>query len=309
MGITVKFVDPTDLDELRGAITDRTKAVYTETMGNPGLNVPDLEAIAAIAHENGIPYIVDSTFTPPVLLRPFDYGADIVVHSLTKWMNGHGTVLGGAVIDSGNFDWAKSGKHPLLTEKDSSYHGLNYAYDLLGGTGYIVRMALVPLRNLGGNISPHNSGDIMQGSQTLHLRMERTCENALAVAEYLEAHDLVDWVQYPGLESHPSHENAVKYLPNGFGGVVVFGPKGGKEAGRKFINSLEGQQVITHAVNVGDARTLIVQPGTTTHSQHTPEQLEAAGIAPELLRLSLGIEYIDDIIGVLGEALHQSQQK
>ena len=295
LGIKVKFADPTDPDKIRKAITNKTKAVYTETIGNPALNVPDFEAIAEIAHENGIPYIVDSTFTTPYLLRPIEHGADIVAHSLTKWIGGHGTAIGGAVVDSGKFDWSKSKKHPLLTEPDASYHGIRYAHDLgpLTPLAYILRMRLVPLRNLGGCISPDNSWIFLQGLETLPLRMERHNKNAAKVAEYLESHDKVEWVKYPGLASHPTHENARKYLKKGYGGTVVFGIKGGRQAGEKFINSLT---LFSHLANVGDAKSLALHPASTSHSQLSEKQLLEGGITPDLVRLSIGLENIDDII-------------
>lgn len=302
LGIKVKFVDPRDPENFRKAITEKTKAIFTETIGNPSLNVPDFEAIAEIAHDNNIPYIVDSTFTTPILLRPIKYGIDIVVHSLTKWIGGHGTAIGGAVIDSGNFDWKKSNKHPLLTEPDKSYHNIRYAYDLgeLSKMAYILRMRLVPLRNLGGCISPDNAWIFLQGLETLHLRMERHCENALKVARYLSSHKKVEWVKYPGLESHPTYKNAKKYLKKGYGGIVVFGIKGGKKAGEKFINNLK---LFSHLANVGDAKSLAIHPASTTHSQLSEEERIAGGIKPELIRLSIGIENVDDIIDDLENAL------
>jgi O-acetylhomoserine (thiol)-lyase len=294
-GITVKFADPQDPKSFEKAITDKTKALYAETIDNPNLNVPDFEAIAEIAHKHNIPFIVDSTFTTPALLNPIKHGVDIVAYSLTKWIGGHGTAIGGAVVDSGKFDWAKNNKHPLLTEPDSSYHDIKYATDLgdLTPLAYILRMRLVPLRNLGACIAPDNSWIFIQGLETLHLRMKRHSENALKVAEFLEKNDLVSWVKYPGLKSHPTHENAKKYLKNGFGGMVVFGIKGGKAAGEKFINNLK---LFSHLANVGDAKSLAIHPASTTHSQLSEEQLKEAGIGPDLIRLSVGIENIDDIL-------------
>ncbi|MFH1126045.1 MAG: O-acetylhomoserine aminocarboxypropyltransferase/cysteine synthase family protein, partial [Candidatus Altiarchaeota archaeon] len=304
LGIKVKFADPTDPNKIKKAITEKTKAVYTETIGNPALNVPDFKAIAEIAHDNGIPYIIDSTFTPPFLLRPIEHGADVVVHSLTKWIGGHGTAIGGAVIDSGKFDWSKSKKHPLLTEPDQSYHGIRYAHDLgdLTPLAYILRMRLVPLRNLGGCISPDNSWIFLQGLETLQLRMERHCSNAEKVAGYLSSHKKVSWVKYPGLSTHPTHQNAKKYLKKGYGGVVVFGIKGGRSAGEKFINSL---QLFSHLANVGDAKSLALHPASTSHSQMNEKQLLEGGITPDLVRLSVGLENIDDIIEDLEQAFKE----
>ncbi len=293
-GITVKFVDPLNIDEIAAAITDRTRAVYLETIGNPGLAVPDFEAVAEVAHAHRLPVIVDATFTTPYLLQPIAHGVDIVVHSLTKWIGGHGTGIGGAVVDSGRFDW-KDPKFTNLVEPDSSYHGLRYAYDLgdLTPLAYILRMRLVPLRNLGAAISPDNAWMFMQGLETLPLRMERHSQNAAAVAKALSEHPQVDWVWYPGLEGSPGHENAVKYLKRGFGGMVTFGIKGGRPAGEKFINGLE---LFSHVANVGDAKSLAIHPASTTHSQLSEEQQRAANLPPELVRLSIGLEHIDDIL-------------
>jgi len=306
-GITVKFADPQDPETFKAAITDKTKAIFAETIDNPNLNVPDFEAISKIAHENGIPFIVDATFTTPALLNPIKHGVDIVAYSLTKWIGGHGTAIGGAVVDSGKFDWAKSKKHPLLTEPDNSYHGIKYATDLgdLTPLAYILRMRLVPLRNLGACISPDNSWIFLQGLETLHLRMKRHSENALKVAEYLEKHDLVEWVKYPGLPSHPTYQNAKKYLKNGFGGMVIFGIKGGKEAGEKFINNVK---LFSHLANVGDAKSLAIHPASTTHSQLSEEQLKEAGIGSDLVRLSVGIENVEDILEDIEQALKISQK-
>ncbi|MDD5112123.1 MAG: O-acetylhomoserine aminocarboxypropyltransferase/cysteine synthase [Candidatus Altiarchaeota archaeon] len=303
-GIKTRFADPADPDSIKKAITGKTKAVYTETIGNPALNVPDFEAIAEIAHDNGIPYITDSTFTTPCLLRPIEHGADIIAHSLTKWIGGHGTAIGGAVVDSGKFDWSKSKRHPLLTEPDQSYHGIRYAFDLgdLKPLAYILRMRLVPLRNLGGCISPDNSWIFLQGLETLHVRMERHCQNAAKVAEYLESHKKVSWVRYPGLDTHPTYENAKKYLKKGYGGMVVFGIKGGRSAGEKFINSL---RLFSHLANVGDAKSLALHPASTSHSQLSEKQLLEGGITPDLVRLSIGIENIEDIISDIEQAFRQ----
>lgn len=304
-GIKTNLIDPKDPDNFKKAITDKTKAIYSEAIGNPALNVPDFKAISEIAHDNGIPYILDATFTTPSLLQPIKHGVDIVDYSLTKWIGGHGTAIGGAVVDSGNFEWGK--KHPLLTEPDPSYHGIRYAKDLgdLKKLAYILRMRLVPLRNLGGCISPDNSWTFLQGLETLHLRMKRHSENALKVAEHLSEHDLIDWIKYPGLDTHPTYDNAKKYLKNGFGGMLIFGIKGGKKAGEAFINNLN---LISHLANVGDAKSLAIHPASTTHSQLNEKQLEESGISPDLIRLSIGIENVDDIIEDIEQALKVSQQ-
>ncbi len=301
-GITVKFVDPSDPQNFAAAITGKTKALYTETIGNPSLDVADIKAIADIAHANGVPLIVDSTFTTPALLRPIEHGADIVVLSLTKWLGGHGNGIGGIVVDSGKFDWA-TGKHPLLSEPDESYHGIRYAIDLpdeLRPLAYILRMRLVPLRNLGACISPDNAWQFLQGIETLALRMKKHSDNALAVAAFLEKQDAVAWVRYPGLESHPSHEVAKRLLKDGFGATVVFELKGGEEAGRKFIESLK---IFLHLANVGDAKSLAIHPASTTHSQLTAEQQASGGITPGLVRLSVGLENIDDLTDDIRQAL------
>jgi O-acetylhomoserine (thiol)-lyase len=301
MGIHTHFVDPRDPQAFARAITPKTKLLYVETIGNPGLDVADIPAIAKVAHAHGLPLIVDSTFSTPFLQRPLDQGADIVVHSLTKWLGGHGVGLGGIVVDSGRFDW-KSGKFPLLSEPDPSYHNIRYAHDLgdLAPLAYILRMRLVPLRNLGACISPDNAWQFLQGIETLPLRMERHCRNAMSVARHLKEHAAVAWVRFPGLEDDPAHAVAKRVLHNGFGGMVVFGIKGGAEAGRKFIESLK---LFSHLANVGDAKSLAIHPATTTHSQLTEEQQRAGQITPELVRLSIGVEHIDDILADLDQAL------
>lgn len=301
MGITVKFVDPTDPQNYAAAITDKTKALYAETVGNPLLDVVDIQAIADIAHANGLPLIVDSTFTTPALCRPLEHGADIVVHSLTKWLGGHGTAIGGVVVDSGKFDWT-TGKHPQLSDKEPSYWNVSFANDLgdLAPLAYILRMRLIPLRNLGACISPDNAWMALQGIETLSLRMERHSENGLAVAKHLQKHDKVEWVRHPALKGDPSYELSKKYLPNGAGGMVVFGIKGGQEAGKKFIESLK---LFSHLANVGDARSLAIHPASTTHSQLSTEQQAAGRITPDLVRLSVGLEHIDDILADIDQAL------
>ena len=296
-GITTRFAEPTDLAGIRAAINAKTRAVFVETIGNPALTVPDFEAIAAIAHEHDLPLIVDSTFTTPYLLRPIEHGADVVCHSLTKWIGGHGTAIGGIVVDSGRFDW-KKGPFRTMNEPESSYHGIRFAHDLgdLAPLAYILRMRLVPLRNLGAAIAPDNAWMFLQGTETLALRMERHSQNALAVAEFLESHPQVDWVRYPGLPSHPTHETARKYLTRGFGGMIVFGIKGGRAAGERFINRLE---LFSHVANVGDAKSLAIHPASTTHSQLDEAAQVSAGLQPELVRLSVGLEHVDDIIADL----------
>ena len=300
-GIKVNFVDPRNPENFRPAITENTKLVFCETVSNPGLEVSDLDAIAAIAHDNGLPLIVDSTFTTPYLIRPLEHGADIVVHSLTKWMGGHGTGIGGIMVDSGKFDWT-SGKFPLMSDPEASYHGLRFAHDLgpLAPIAYTLRMRLIPLRNLGACIAPDNAWIFLQGIETLHLRMQRHCENAMAVAEFLLQHPAVEWVRYPGLETDKAHAVAKRYLKKGFGAMVVFGIKGSAAAGKQFIERLE---LFSHLANVGDAKSLAIHPASTTHSQLSEADLQSAGIAPELIRLAVGIEDVDDIIGDLKQAL------
>lgn len=300
-GIKVNFVDPSDANNFDRAITDKTRAIYMETIGNPVLQFTDIEPVARVAEKNHLPLIVDSTFTTPYLLKPIDYGADIVCHSLTKWIGGHGTGIGGIVIDSGKFDWTDN-KFNLFNEPDESYHGIRYAHDLgeLNPLAFIMRMRLVPLRNLGACISPDNAWIFLQGLETLHLRMERHSENALKVAEYLKNHKKVKWVRYPGLKKDPSYPVAKKYLKKGFGGMVVFGVHGGSAAGEQFINNLK---LISHLANVGDAKSLALHPASTSHSQLSEEQQQASGLSPELIRLSVGIENINDIIHDIEQAL------
>lgn len=300
-GIRCRFVDPTSPDNFRAAINEKTKAIFCETVSNPGLEVSDLQAISAIAHDHGLPLIVDSTFTTPALQRPIEHGADIVVHSLTKWMGGHGTGIGGIVVDSGRFNW-KSEKFPLMNEPDSSYHGVRWAHDLgdLSPLAYILRMRVIPLRNLGACTTPDNAWMFLQGIETLPLRMERHCENSLATARFLQNHPSVEWVRYPGLPGDSNYQKAQKYLGGKGGSMVVFGIKGGAAAGSKFIESL---QMFSHLANVGDAKSLAIHPATTTHSQMTEEQQKAGGVPPEMIRLSVGIEHIDDITADLNQAL------
>jgi len=297
-GIHVKFVDARDPGNFTGAISDKTRAIFIETIGNPVLEFSD---IGAVAHN--LPLIVDATFTTPYLLRSIEHGADIVVNSLTKWMGGHGTGIGGIVIDSGKFNW-QDPKFKLYNEPDSSYHGIRYAHDLgdMNPIAFILRMRLVPLRNLGACISPDNAWIFLQGVETLPLRMQRHCENAAEVAAFLKAHSKVQWVRYPGLPDDPTYPVASKYLKKGFGGMVVFGIKGGLAAGKKFVDSL---QLFSHLANVGDAKSLVLHPSSTSHSQLTEEQQRAGGLTPDLVRLSIGIEHIDDITQDLEQAFAQ----
>jgi O-acetylhomoserine (thiol)-lyase len=302
LGITVKFVDSNDPQNFANAIDARTRALFCETVSNPALEITDLEAVAGIARAHGLPLVVDSTFSTPYLTQPLAHGADIVVHSLTKWFGGHGTGIGGVVVDGGRFPWA-AGKHPLFTTPDSSYHGLRWGMDLpdpLRPLAFILRMRTVPLRNLGACIAPDNSWMFLQGIETLPLRMERHCANALAVARHLKTHRGVEWVRFPGLPDDPMYQLNQKYLRGKGGSMVVFGIQGGRDAGRKFIDALK---LFSHLANVGDAKSLAIHPSTTTHSQLSDEQQRAGGITPELVRLSVGIEHIDDILADLDQAL------
>lgn len=303
LGIKVKFVDPGNPENFRAAITDRTKALFAETIGNPKGDVLDIEAVAAIAHEHGIPLIVDNTFPSPYLLRPIEHGADIVVHSATKFIGGHGTSIGGVIVDGGKFDWQASGKFPGLTEPDPSYHGVVYTA-AVGLIAYIIKARVQLLRDMGAAISPFNSFMLLQGLETLHLRMERHSSNALKVAEFLENNDAVEWVSYAGLKSHPSYELAQKYLPKGQGAILTFGIKGGLEAGRKVINAVK---LFSHLANVGDSKSLIIHPASTTHQQLGEEEQISAGVSPGMIRLSIGTEAIDDILYDLDQAIKASQ--
>ena len=304
MGITVKFVDAEDPENFRAAIDDKTRALFCETVSNPALEICDLEAISAIGHEKNIPLIVDSTFSTPYLTKPFEHGADIIVSSLTKWIGGHGTGVGGICIDKGGFNWA-SGRHPIFDTPDTSYGGLRWGHDLpegLAPLAYKLRMLTVPLRNLGAAIAPDNSWIFLQGIETLSLRMDRHCENSMKVAEHLEKHPKVAWVRYPGLKSDPQYAKNVKYLKGKGGGIVIFGIKtaDAPAAGKSFIDNLK---VIAHVANVGDARTLAIHPATTTHSQMNAEQQAAAGVPPEMVRLSVGLETYTDILEDIDQAL------
>lgn len=299
LGIDVRFVDSADPSSFIPAIDGRTKAVYLETIGNPKLEVADLEAIAAIAHERGVPVIVDNTFAP-LIARPFDHGADIIVHSLTKWIGGHGTSIGGAIVDSGRFDWAASPRFAQdFVEPDPSYHGVSYTA-AFGPLAFIVKARVQGLRDFGAALSPFNAWLFIQGLETLPLRIAKHSENALAVAEWLEANPSVTWVAYPGLESHWTHGTAAKYLAGGYGGVVTFGVKGGREAGRRLIDNVK---LFSLLANVGDAKSLIIHPASTTHQQLTDDEQAASGVTADLIRLSVGLEAIEDIIADLEQAL------
>lgn len=302
-GVTVKFVDARDPENVRRAITGRTKAVFAEMIGNPRLDVLDIEAIAEVAHAHGIPLIVDNTVPTPFLCRPFDHGADIVVHSATKFIGGHGTTIAGIIVDSGKFDWT-NGNFPAFTEPDPSYHGLVLS-EAFGNMAYILKARVQLLRDTGAALSPFNAFLLLQGLETLHLRMERHSENARKVAEFLAGHPYVEWVDYPGLPDSPYHELAKKYLPRGQGALVTFGIRGGLEAGKKFINSVK---LHSHLANIGDAKSLVIHPASTTHQQLTPEEQAQTGVTPELVRLSVGLEHIDDILEDLDQALRASQR-
>jgi O-acetylhomoserine (thiol)-lyase len=297
LGIKVHFVDPDDPENFRKAITPKTKALYGETIGNPKIDILDIEAVAKIAHENGIPLIIDNTFATPYLCQPIKHGADIVIHSATKFIGGHGTAIGGVIVDSGNFDWS-TGKHPLFTEPDEAYHGLRYAD--LGNLAYILRARVSLLRDMGGAVSPFNSFLFLQGLETLHLRMERHVSNTLAVAKFLEEHPGVVWVNYPGLERNDYSKLAQKYLPRGAGAILTFGIKGGSAAGKAFIENLK---LLSHLANVGDCKSLAIHPNTTTHQQLSEEEQRAAGVTPEMVRLSIGTEHVDDIIADIKQAI------
>jgi len=298
LGIKVKFVDQSKPENFEQAITPKTKAFYIETIGNPYLDVADIKAISDVAHKHGLPLIVDATFSTPYLLKSIEHGADIVVNSLTKYLGGQGTNIGGIITDAGTFDW-KAGKHPLYTEPDSNYHGIRWAYDLpdaLKPVAFAIRTRVIPLRNLGAALSPDSAWQFLLGLETLSLRMARHSENGLKVAEWLSKHPKVAWVRYPGLSNDPSHATAKKYLKNGFGGMVVFGLKSGYDGAVKFI---ENVPLFSHLVNVGDTKSLVAHPSSTTHSQLSEEQQRAGGITPELIRLSIGIENIEDILEAL----------
>lgn len=307
LGINVKFVEGDDPENFRQAIDDRTKALYVETIGNPQFNIPDFAALADIAHENGIPLIVDNTFgAGGYLARPIEHGADIVVESATKWIGGHGTSIGGVIVDSGKFDWG-NGKFPLFTEPAPGYHGLNFQEVFgpsrpFGNIAFIIRARVEGLRDFGPSLSPFNAFLLLQGLETLSLRVDRHVSNALELAQWLEQQQQVSWVNYPGLPHHPYHERAKKYLRHGFGGVLNFGIKGGLEAGRAFINYVK---LASHLANVGDAKTLVIHPASTTHQQLSDNEQLSAGVTPDLVRVSVGIEHIDDIKEDFAQAFEQ----
>jgi O-acetylhomoserine (thiol)-lyase len=298
LGIEVSLVDPSKPENFAKAIKKNTKLIYIESCANPKNNIPDFEKIADIAHKNNIPVICDNTTMSPILLRPFEFGIDIVVHSCTKIIGGHGTTIGGVIIDSGKFNWA-NGKFPELTEPDASYHGVKY-FEQFGNLAYILKARLQLLRDMGACLSPFNSFLLLQGIETLHLRVPRHCENALALAKWLEKHKAVSWVNYPGLESHPDYKLAKKYLPKGQGAMLGFGVKGGKKAGEKFINKVK---LASHLANILDSKTLVIHPASTTHQQLSEAEQIAAGVSPDFIRVSVGTEHIDDIIADFDAAL------
>ena len=302
LGIETVFVDPDDPENFRRAITDKTKLVYGETIGNPVGNVLDLEAIAAVAHDAGVPFVIDNTFATPYLCRPFDFGADIIVHSATKFLGGHGTTMGGLVVEKGDFDWS-NGKFPGMTEPSPGYHGVIF-HETFGDFGFTLKARVETLRTYGPAMSPFNAFMLLQGVETLPLRMDRHVANAQAVAEHLRDHPLVSWVQYAGLPDSPYHALAKKYLPKGPSSIFSFGIKGGLQAGVRFIESL---QFLSHLANVGDAKTLVIHPASTTHRQLSEEQQVAAGVGPDMIRLSIGLETLDDILWDIDQALERSQ--
>ena len=303
-GITTTFVDPRDPDAFEAAITDETRLVYGETLGNPGIEVMDIEAVADVAHRNGLPLMVDSTFATPYLIRPIEHGADIVMHSITKFIGGHGVALGGVLIDGGHFDWDASGKFPTMTEPYAGYHGLSFSEEF-GPAAFISRARAEGLRDFGASISPMNAFQVLQGIETLPLRMDKHVSNAHAVIDMLTGNDAVSWVSHPAIPSHPDHELANRLYPRGAGAILSFGVKGGRDAGRKLIESVT---LASHLANVGDARTLVIHPASTTHQQMSAEALEAAGVGEDLVRLSVGLEDERDIIDDLSRALKASQR-
>jgi O-acetylhomoserine (thiol)-lyase len=302
LGIEVSFVDPKQPENFAKAIKKNTRLIYIETIGNPKNDILDYEKIAQIAHKNGMPVICDNTVATPILFRPIEHGIDIIVHSCTKFIGGHGTSIGGAIVDSGKFDWT-NGKYPELTEPDPSYHGVKYV-EAVGPLAYIIKARTQFLRDMGSCMSPFNAFLFLQGIETLHLRMQRHCENALALAKWLEKHNAVSWVNYPGLESHADYKLAKKYLPKGQGAILGFGIKGGREAGIKFINSVK---LASHLANIGDSKTLVIHPASTTHSQLNEAEQLAAGVTQDYIRVSVGTEHIDDIIADFDNALEKAQ--
>ena len=303
MGIETTFVDPGDPENFKRALTPKTRLVYAETMGNPKNDMLDIEAVAKVAHDAGVPLIIDNTVATPYLCRPIEHGADIVVHSLTKFLGGHGNSIGGIIVDSGKFNWA-NGKFPELVEPDPSYHNLKFV-ESFGALAYILKVRVQLLRDIGAALSPFNAFLILQGVETLSLRVQRHCDNALKVAQFLESHPAVSWVNYPGLASHSTHALAKKYLQHGFGAILGFGIKGGLQAGIKFINSVT---LLSHLANLGDAKTLVIHPASTTHQQLTSEEQKATGVTEDFIRLSVGIETVDDILADIDQALAASQK-
>lgn len=298
-GITTTYVDPRDPQAFKDAITDDTRLVFSEIIGNPGMEVLDIQAVADVAHEAGLPLMIDATFNTPYLCRPFEHGADIIMHSATKWMGGHGVAMGGALVDGGTFDWFQNDKFPTLTEPYAGYHGIVFAEEY-GTAGFIVRARAEGLRDFGPVLSPQNAFYILQGLETLPLRMDRHVANAGKVAAFLESHEAVAWVNYPGLKSHADHDVAAKYMPKGPGSMLSFGVKGGRAAGSKFIESVK---LFSHLANVGDAKSLVLHPASTTHQQLTKEQLISSGVGEDLIRMSVGLEDVDDLINDLKGAL------
>ena len=303
-GITTTFVDPRDPQQFQDAITDKTRLVFGETLGNPGIEIMNIPVIAEIAHNAGVPLMIDSTFTTPYLMNPIEHGADIIMHSLTKYMGGHGIAIGGVFIDSGRFDWKASGKFPTLTEPYAGYHGLDFA-DEFGTQAFVMRARAEGMKDFGACMSPANAFYILQGLETLPLRMQKHVSNAEVVANFLDSDKAVEWVNYPGLKSHPDYDLAQRLLPKGSGAMLSFGLKGGRAAGRKFIESVK---LASHLANVGDAKTLVIHPASTTHQQMNPEALAAAGVGEGMVRLSVGIEDPKDITGDLKQALRASQK-
>jgi O-acetylhomoserine (thiol)-lyase len=302
LGLTVRFVDAADYDGLRRAINSKTKALYSETVGNPKLDILDIERLAQIAHEGKVPLIIDNTTPSPTLCRPIQWGADIVVHSATKFIGGHGTSIGGVIVDGGKFDWKASGRFPDFSEPDPSYHGVSYT-QAFGPLAFIIKARVQGLRDTGACLSPFNAFLFLQGTETLHLRMQRHSENALAVARYLEKHPQIEWLNYPGLESSPYYQLCRKYMPDGAGALLTFGIRGGFEAGKKFINSVK---LFSLLANIGDCKSLVIHPASTTHQQLSAAEQQATGVTPEMVRLSVGIEDVRDILADLDQALQQS---
>src|SRR5207249_1613426 len=304
LGFDTTFVEPDDPENFRKAITPKTRLLYAETISNPRMNVLDIEAVARIAHEANVPLVIDNTFASPYLCRPIEHGADIVVHSATKFIGGHGTSIGGVIVDGGKFPWDK-GTYPHITEPSKQYHGMKF-HETFGSLAYIIKCRVDGLRDFGTSMAPFNSFLFIQGLETLPLRMQAHSKNGLAVAKFLQGHKSVTWVNYPGLESSPYHSLAKKYLPKGCGAILTFGIKGGMEAGKRFIESLK---MFSHLANVGDAKSLVIHPASTTHRQLSEDELQAAGVTPDMVRLSVGIEDIEDITWDLDQALAASQAK